>query len=165
MLTFRKVVARHLSAWRPYLGHVIDAEGCRPLPGKVKTATNFPSPTSKRQLRRFLGMVNFYRRFIPGCATLPVPLNSLTAGKTHGPINLSADESRAFQKLKDVLAKAALLALPIPNALLSIMVDASTTAAGAVLHQQRGTERQPLAFFSKTFSPRSSVAALSVENS
>ncbi len=61
--------------------------------------------------------------------------------------------SRAFQKLKDALAEAALLAHPIPNSRLSIILDASTTAAGAVLHQQCGTERQPLAFFSKTFSP------------
>ncbi len=60
---------------------------------------------------------------------LAAPLNSLMAGKTHGPINLSAEESHAFQKLKDALAEAALLAHPIPNAPLSIMVDASTTAA------------------------------------
>ncbi len=134
-----------------YLGHVIDAEGCRPLPEKFKAVTNFPSPTSKRQLRRLLAMINFYRRFIPGCATHAAPLNSLMAGKTHGPINLSADESHAFQKLKNALAEAVLLAHPIPNAPLSIMADESTTAAGAVLHQQRGMERQPLTFFSKTF--------------
>ncbi len=108
---------------------MIDAEGCHPLPEKVKAATNLPSLTSKRQLRRFLGMINFYRRFISGCVTLATPLNSLTAGKTHGPINLSADELRAFQKLKDALAEAALLAHPILNAPLSIMVDASTPAA------------------------------------
>ncbi len=81
-------------------------------------------------------MINFYRRFIPGCATLAAPLNSLTADKTPLPINLSADESH-----------------PIPNAPLSIMVDASTTVAGAALYQQRDTKRQPLAYFSKFFSP------------
>ncbi len=105
-----------------YLGHVIDAEGYRPLPEKVRTATKFPPPTSKRQLRRFLGMINFYRRFIPGCATLAAPRNSLTAGKTHGPNTLSVE-------------------------------DAPTTAAGAVLHQQRGTGQQSLAFLFKAFYP------------
>ncbi len=44
-----------------YLGHMIDAEGCRPLPEKVRAVTNFPSPTSKRQPRRFLRMIDFYR--------------------------------------------------------------------------------------------------------
>ncbi len=74
------------------VGHVIDGQGCRPLPEKVKEAINFPSPTTKRQLHRFLGIINFYRRFIPGCTTLAAPLNSLTADKTPLPINLSADE-------------------------------------------------------------------------
>ncbi len=85
---------------------------------------------------------------IHGCGQLPH--SPFCSTVLHGPIILSADE---FQKLKDVLAEATLLAHPIPNAPLTIMVDASTTAAGAMLHQQRGTKGQSLAFFSETFSP------------
>ncbi len=80
-------------------------------------------------------MINIYWKFTPACSTLAAPLNSLMAGKIHGPITLSAEESHAFQKLKDALADAALQVLPLPNTPLSILVDGSTTAAGTDLHQ------------------------------
>ncbi|BHF75405.1 hypothetical protein SprV_0501850100 [Sparganum proliferum] len=63
-----------------FLGHQVDSEGLRPLPSKVEAVRNFPSPTSKRQLQRFLGMVNFYRRFLPNCADLMLPLTNMHSG-------------------------------------------------------------------------------------
>lgn len=134
-----------------YLGHRINANGCAPLAEKVAAVKEFPSPNSRRQIRRFLGMINFYRRFIPNCAALAAPLNNLT-GSEGNEVNLTAKKLEAFESLKTALSNATVLAHPDPSAPLSIMVDASNDAAGAVLHQGEDSQQQPLAFFSRAFS-------------
>ncbi|BHF57122.1 hypothetical protein SprV_0100006300 [Sparganum proliferum] len=63
-----------------FLGNQVDSEGLRPLPSEVGTVRNFPPTTSKCQLQRFLGMVNFYRRFLPNCADLMLPLTNMLSG-------------------------------------------------------------------------------------
>ena len=60
-----------------FLGHMIDEQGITPVPEKVTVIQNFPQPTSLRQLRRFLGLVNYYRRFIPGCSRILTPLTNM----------------------------------------------------------------------------------------
>nr|VZI39302.1 unnamed protein product [Spirometra erinaceieuropaei] len=130
-----------------FLGHQVDSEGLRPLPSKVEAVRNFPPPTSKRQLQRFLGMVNFYRRFLPNCADLILPLTNMLSGPK-GPLELTA-----FERIKNSLADATLLTHPAPEAQLSLMVDVSTVAVGAVLQQHLAGSTQPLAFFSKKLLP------------
>ncbi len=61
-----------------FLGHVVSAQGVRPPQAKDKAVTDFPRPHTKRQLRRFLGMINFYRRFIANCAEVAASLTPLT---------------------------------------------------------------------------------------
>ncbi len=134
-----------------FLGHEVTNAGCRPLSGKVKAIVDFPKPQSKRQLKRFLGLINYYRRFIPKCADLAQPLNSLTGGKK-GPIQLSSTQEVAFNQLKTALASATMLAYPKNEAQLTLMVDASAVAVGASLQQRIGKSLQPLGFFSKTLS-------------
>ncbi|BHF74434.1 hypothetical protein SprV_0501752000 [Sparganum proliferum] len=63
-----------------FLGQQVDSEGLRPLPSKVEAVRNFPPPTFKRQVQRFLGMVNFYRRFLSNCVDLMLPLTNLLSG-------------------------------------------------------------------------------------
>nr|VZI13775.1 unnamed protein product [Spirometra erinaceieuropaei] len=133
-----------------FLGHQVGSEGLCPLLSMVKTARHFPLPTSKRQLQRFLGMVNFYRRFLPNCADLMLT-NMLSGPK--GPLELTAEAPTAFERIKNSLADATLLTHPNPEAQLSLMVDASTVAVGAVLRQQLAGSTQPLAFFSKKLLP------------
>ena len=65
-----------------FLGHHTDCNGISPLPGKVEAITAFPRPQSQQQLREFLGMVNFYHRFVPHCAELMQPLHSLLQQKS-----------------------------------------------------------------------------------
>ncbi|BHF83927.1 hypothetical protein SprV_0902707600 [Sparganum proliferum] len=135
-----------------FLGHQVDSEGLRSLPSKVDAVRNFPPPTSKRQLQRFLGMVNFYRRFLPNCADLMLPLTNLLSGP-QGPLELRGHALTAFERIKTSLADATLLTHPAPEAPLSLMVDASTVAVGAVLQQHINNSTRPLAFFSKKLSP------------
>ncbi|BHF60044.1 hypothetical protein SprV_0100300500 [Sparganum proliferum] len=135
-----------------FLGHHVDAQGLRPLSSKVEAIRDFPPPTSKRQLQRFLGMVNFYRRFLPNCADLMLPLTNLLSGPK-GPLELRGHALTAFERIKTSLADATLPTHPAPEAPLSLMVDASTVAVGAVLQQHINDSTRPLAFFSKKLSP------------
>ncbi|BHF65861.1 hypothetical protein SprV_0200887400 [Sparganum proliferum] len=135
-----------------FLGHHVDAKGLRPLSSKVEAIRDFPPPTSKRQLQRFLGMVNFYRRFLPNCADLMLPLTNMLSGPK-GPLELRGHALTAFERIKTSLADATLLTHPAPEAPLSLMVDASTVAVGAVLQQHINDSTRPLAFFSKKLSP------------
>nr|VZI14960.1 unnamed protein product [Spirometra erinaceieuropaei] len=135
-----------------FLGHQVDSEGLRPLPTKVEAVRNFPPPTSKRQLQRFLGKVNFYRRFLRSCADLMLPLTNMLSGPK-GPLELTDEALTAFEIIKNSLADATLLTHPAPEAQLSLMVDASTVAVGAVLQQHLAGSTQPLAFFSKKLLP------------
>lgn len=134
-----------------FLGHRLDRHGIRPLPSKVQVIRDFPRPTSITKLRQFLGLVNFYRRFIPHCARLVQPLDSLLAKSPRPSSNVpwSEDAEQAFCEVKNVLADAVLLRHPEHAAQTSIMTDASATAVGAVLQQHVDGEWQPLAFFSK----------------
>ncbi|BHF84718.1 hypothetical protein SprV_0902786900 [Sparganum proliferum] len=131
-----------------FLGHQIDSECLPPLPSNVETVRNFPPPTSKRQLQRFLGMVNFYRRFQPNCAGLMLPLTNMLSGPK-GPLELTGEALTAFERIKNSLADATLLTYPAPEAQLSLMVDAPTVAVGAVLQQHLAGSTRPLTFFSK----------------
>ncbi|BHF84866.1 hypothetical protein SprV_1002801800 [Sparganum proliferum] len=135
-----------------FLGHVVDAEGIKPVPDKVSAITAFPVPSTINQLRRFLGMVNYYHRFLPHGATILQPLNSLL---THSKKTLVMTEEavKSFNDVKAALASATLLAHPRADAQLTLMTDASSTAVGASLQQTVSGVLQPLAFFSKKLSP------------
>ncbi|XP_064463483.1 uncharacterized protein LOC135374455 [Ornithodoros turicata] len=74
-----------------FLGHRVTSEGIAPLEGKVEAITNFPRPESLRQLRRFLGLINFYRRFILHCAETLRPLEELLAGGKSNTISFTVD--------------------------------------------------------------------------
>jgi cleavage and polyadenylation specificity factor subunit 1 len=103
-------------------------------------------------------MVNFYRRFLPGAASIHAPLNDLLQGNAKGraPITWNPASDAAFEECKDALARAALLAHPKPDAPLAIFTDASDFAIGAVLQQHINGAWQPLEFFSKKLSPAES---------
>lgn len=116
---------------------MVTGEGIRPLDSKVQVVRQFPVPTSLRQLREFLGLINFYHRFVPQCAHILQPLHALLAG-SKGPSQplVWTDEAQiAFGKSKEMLANATLLTHPKPDAPTCIITDASDTAVGAVLQQ------------------------------
>eukprot|EP00795_Rhopilema_esculentum_P017874 gene17874-biopygen608 len=137
-----------------FLGHHISPEGISPLPTKVQAITDFPPPQSTRQLRAFLGLVNFYRRFIPQCADILQPLTDLLSRQyNRNKFHLNADALAAFDAIKTTLANATLLTHPFPDASYCLMIDASKNAVGGVLQQQRQGIWQPISFFSKRLQP------------
>ncbi|XP_076660505.1 uncharacterized protein LOC143363862 [Halictus rubicundus] len=137
-----------------FLGYSVTRDGVKPLPERVEAIGEFPRPDTIKVLRRFLGMVNFYRRFISGAASLMKPLHELLKGSKKGnsPVPWTKEAETAFVKVKASLANATMLAHPAPNAPISVVVDASDYAIGAALQQLIGENWQPLAFFTKALS-------------
>ncbi|CAK1598304.1 unnamed protein product [Parnassius mnemosyne] len=137
-----------------FLGYHISAEGSKPQPSKVEAIKSFPRPKTVKELRRFLGMLNFYRRFIPNAAKYQAPLNELLTGAVKGshPIQMSTEQIEAFESCKQSLCQATLLAHPDCSAKIALVTDASDTAIGAVLQQRKEGSWQPLAFFSQKLS-------------
>ena len=137
-----------------FLGHHISSTGIRPMAAKVADIREFPQPESQRQLRKFLGMVIFYHRFIPHCAHTLAPLHDLAnASRTrNAPLAWCDVSLSAFNDIKSSLADATLLVHPDTNAPTSVAVDASSLALGAVLQQYQNGQWCPLAFFSRKLS-------------
>lgn len=139
-----------------FLGYKVSAVGIQPLETKVNAIQEYPPPKTVKDLRRFLGMLNFYRRLIPNAASIQAPLNELLSGpKTKGSQEISMTPAllEAFNRCKKSLTEAAILVHPDPKAELAIYTDASNTAIGAVLQQRQNGDWKPLAFFSKKLSP------------
>jgi hypothetical protein len=94
-----------------FLGYKVSTQGVTPLPNKVEAIRNFPKPANQRKLREFLGMINFYHRFIPNCAKILSPLNSQLSGpKKAPPLNLIGDLRRLM-----LLTRLKLLYPQLPN--------------------------------------------------
>ena len=102
-----------------FLGHRIDPSGIRPLPSKVKAIEDYPVPTTVKELQAFLGMVNYYHRFIPNAAAHMSPLYAVLSKKPKDLIWTSSQQS-AFVYTKHALAEAATLTHPQPNAPLAL---------------------------------------------
>ena len=130
-----------------FLGHEVSADGIRPLESRVKAVQDFPPPRDVKQLQRFLGMINFYRRFLPSLALIVSPLTVLTSPSRVFEWNVEAE--KAFIEAKRLLASASVLVHPVDKANISLAVDASDTHVGGVLQQTLGGKIAPLAFFSR----------------
>ncbi|GFR28828.1 retrovirus-related Pol polyprotein from transposon opus [Trichonephila clavata] len=115
-----------------FLGHLVTAEGISPLPEKVMAIANFLKPETVKELRRFLAICNFYRRFITHAARTQAVLNNYLKGAKKNdrtPILWAEESAAAFEKCKKDLAEATVLYHPSADASLAIVVDASDTAA------------------------------------
>ena len=101
-----------------FLGHQVDRHGIRPLEEKVDAVRQFPQPASLKKLRQFLGLVNFYHRFIPGCARILQPLNTILTGPSKDDRRLvwTPEAEAAFIAIKEALADATLLVHPQADA-------------------------------------------------
>jgi hypothetical protein len=130
------------------LGHTISATGAASTADHAAEIKNCPPPQDIKQLQRYLGMVNFYHRFLPNCAQVLKPLTDLLKGGAKT-LQWTATAQEAFQKAKCLLAAAVPLQHPAPNAELSLATDASDTHIGGVMQQKSKDHWQPLGFFSR----------------
>ena len=135
-----------------FLGHHISRHGITPLPQKVSVITNFPRPSTVKGLQEFIGMINFYHRFVPAAARVMQPLYSALSGKPKT-LFWPEDMTTAFDSAKTALARATMLTFPRENVPTAITTDASDTAVGAVLEQKVNGHWKPLAFFSRQLRP------------
>lgn len=135
-----------------FLGYEVSTAGIRPLDDKVQAIINYPKPQTVQDLRRFVGMVNFYRAHLPDATNYLNVLNKyLSASKKNDktPIVWTERADTAFAQCKAGLQQAATLSHPDPNSELAIMTDASNTSVGAVLQQRRQNVWEPLGYMSK----------------
>ena len=134
-----------------YLGHKITSEGLHTTTKKVDAIRLAPAPKNQRKLRSFLGLLHYYRKFIPNLGTLIHPLNSLL--KTSTPWNWTEQCEQAFKEAKDKLTSAAVLAHYDPQLPLHLAGNASAYGVGAVISHvfPDGSER-PVAYASRTLS-------------
>ena len=132
-----------------FLGHRVSSSGVAPLTSKVEAIRNFPRPTSIKALQEFLGMINYYHRFIPRVAEILAPLYDALGGRQATELSWTDSCECAFESAKLALASSATLSFPVPNAPLILTTDASSIAVGAVLEQVVDGEQRPLAFFSR----------------
>jgi len=115
-------------------------------PKKVSAVLNWPIPQSKRDLQRFLGLTNYYRRFIKGFAEIAQPLHYLTGAV---PWKWTSDQDQAFKWLKSVLTSAPMLIMPDEEKPYRVETDASDFAIGAVLSQKTSDNVwHPVEFYS-----------------
>ena len=138
-----------------YLGHVVGNGVVKLERGKLQAIAQFPLLTTKKQVRSFLGLTGYYRRFIPHYATIATPLTNLT--RKSGPEHVSLDDegSKAFSKLKEIMLSFAVLKNAYFTKSFILQTDASEVGVGAVLSQQddQGHDH-PVSFFSKKLLPR-----------
>jgi hypothetical protein len=130
-----------------FLGHPVTAEGVTPLRKHVEALKQLPEPADVKQLQRFLGLINFYRQFLPGIAGTLRPLTDALKGN---PKQLEVTQAMR-EAAKSALVNTTHLAHPAPAATLALATDASDTHMGAVLQQLEGRHWRPLAFFSQKF--------------
>ena len=134
-----------------FLGHLCDAHGIKPLPCKVEAIRKVKPPTTIKELQRFLGMINYYRRFIKSAAHHLYHLFEALGAKPKR-LDWSPEMQSSFEAIKEALASATMLHHPDPSLPLSLTTDASDVAIGAVLEQRGPQGWEPLAFFSKKLS-------------
>ncbi|KAL0167357.1 hypothetical protein M9458_039201, partial [Cirrhinus mrigala] len=108
---------------------------------KVEAITTWPTPTTVKDLQRFLGFANFYRRFINNYSLITCPLTSLLKGKPKR-LTWTTSAEHAFRDLKTAFTTAPILCHPNPDLPFLVEVDASTTGVGAILSQQQGNPPQ-----------------------
>lgn len=129
-----------------YLGFIVGDSCLKTDPSKTASIENFPLPKNKRQVRGFLGLAGWYRRFIENFASIAAPLSDCLKGDK---FQLTEEATTSFQKLKEALVSPPVLAQPNFQKKFYLQCDASNTGIGAVLFQKDEKDKeQPIYFYS-----------------
>lgn len=133
-----------------YLGHIISQDGVQTDPEKIEAVQKWPTPKDKTEVRAFLGLCSYYRRFVEGFAEIAKPLHQLTEEKKSFYWSDSCNE--AFKRLKKKLCESPILGYPNRDGQFIVDTDASNSAIGGVLSQKQGDQEVVIAYFSKALS-------------
>ncbi|KAL0128587.1 hypothetical protein PUN28_003742 [Cardiocondyla obscurior] len=131
-----------------YLGHVISKDGVTPDPKKLEAVKLFPRPKTPKNIKQFLGLAGYYRRFIPSFSKLAKPLTVLLKNDTA--FEWTSNQEEAFELLKQKLCEEPVLQYPDFSQPFILTTDASGLAVGGILSQGKINKDQPVAYASRT---------------
>ncbi|KAK7099413.1 hypothetical protein V1264_003555 [Littorina saxatilis] len=118
-----------------FLGHIVGEGSMRPVPSKVSKILNVSVPTTKKQVRSLVGLISFYRRYVPSFASIVSPLVELTKKNQPNKVRWSKECQMAFDRVKEILSSEPLVRLPDFSRPFTVRSDASSTGIGAALMQ------------------------------
>ncbi|UYV62133.1 K02A2.6-like, partial [Cordylochernes scorpioides] len=130
-----------------FLGHTVSAKGIQTSESKILAIRDWPKPKDKHELRSFLGLCTYYRRFVEGFADIAAPLHRLTEAKST--FHWNQDCESAFVTLKGGLCSSPVLVYPQPGMRFVLDTDASNSGIGAVLSQVQDGEERVIEYYSK----------------
>ncbi|KAL0128551.1 hypothetical protein PUN28_003706 [Cardiocondyla obscurior] len=130
-----------------YLGHIIGKDGVKPDPKKIEAVQNFPVPKSPKNVKQFLGLAGYYRRFIKGFSKIAKPLTNLL--KKEEEFKWGEKEQECFEILKEALCKEPILQYPDFTKPFLLTTDASGIAIGGILSQGTIGKDQPISYASR----------------
>ena len=133
-----------------FLGHIVSGRGVACDPEKTEAIRDWPVPVDVSQVRSFLGLCSYYRRFAPSFATIAAPMYQLTEAKSE--FLWTSDCQAAFEHLKRLLCSAPILAYPLDQGQYTLDTDASLVGLGAVLSQEQDGEERVIAYYSRSLS-------------
>jgi hypothetical protein len=140
------------------LGHIVSKEGIRPDPEKIQAVNNWPMPRNQKDVLRFLGLTNFYRKFVKDYARIVAPLRSLTAQDTTKEAFDTPQVQAAFKELKECLCKSPILRSPNLTQPFKLYTDASADGYSCILAQDDETGNEyVVAYYSKATTPYEAV--------
>lgn len=131
-----------------FLGHIISKDGVKPNPNKIAAISKYPLPKTTTQIKRFLGLLGYYRKFIPDFARLTKPLTQCL--KKNSKIIIDDEYIRCFEHCKQLLTNDPILQYPDFTKEFLLTTDASNVAVGAVLSQGPVGSDKPIAYASRT---------------
>ena len=134
-----------------YLGHVITQSGVKPDPRKIEAVKDFPVPRSQKNVKQFLGLIGYYRRFIQDFAKIAKILNNLL--KKGNRFQWTRAHQKAFEILRDKICREPILQFPKFDEIFIVTTDASNFALGAVLSQGTIGRDLPISFASRSLNP------------
>lgn len=134
-----------------YLGYEICSDGIRPGTYKTEAVKLFPVPKNVHEVRQFVGLASYFRKFVKDFSVIARPLTKLT--KKNEPWHFGPEQMKAYSTLKEKLISRPVLALYNPKAKLEVHTDASKLGIGAILLQDDGRGLQPISYFSRQTSP------------
>jgi hypothetical protein len=137
-----------------YLGHIIGRDGISMDPDKLRAIKEWPVPRTVTEIQSFLGLANYYRRFVRDFSRIAAPLSALCSPKLgKAPLAWGPAQDEAFASLKTALTTAPIIHPPDTNGAYTLTTDASKFAIGGVLTQGEGPDLHTISFESKKLTP------------